>query len=62
MVVSHVIEKVHELTDSSVTAAGIIRDSPFLEHSERDFRDTMDVNVSEFGSLSWMNSDSENRR
>ncbi|EXJ70192.1 uncharacterized protein A1O5_06260 [Cladophialophora psammophila CBS 110553] len=28
-----------------IPAAGIIRDKPFLEHTEKDFRDTMDVNV-----------------
>jgi hypothetical protein len=34
------------LTQSSVPAAGIIRDRPFLEHTEQDFRASIDVNVS----------------
>ncbi|OAL40090.1 hypothetical protein AYO20_00508 [Fonsecaea nubica] len=31
--------------DGCIAAAGIIRDKPFLEHTEKDFKDTMDVNV-----------------
>ncbi|KIY01419.1 uncharacterized protein Z520_02971 [Fonsecaea multimorphosa CBS 102226] len=31
--------------DGCIPAAGIIRDRPFLEHTEKDFKDTMDVNV-----------------
>jgi hypothetical protein len=47
MVVVYISAKVHVLTTGSIAAAGIIRDSPFLEHTEKDFRDTMDVNVSD---------------
>jgi hypothetical protein len=47
MVYLYASAKLHLLTNSSIAAAGIIRDSPFLEHTERDFRDTMDVNVSD---------------
>jgi hypothetical protein len=33
------------LNKASVPAAGIIRDRPFLEHTEADFKDSIDVNV-----------------
>ncbi|KAF2023183.1 NAD(P)-binding protein [Setomelanomma holmii] len=29
----------------SIAAAGIIRDKPFLQHTEKDWRDTIDVNL-----------------
>jgi hypothetical protein len=47
MVFVHASIKPHILINGSVAAAGIIRDSPFLEHTEKDFRDTMDVNASD---------------
>lgn len=31
--------------DGCIPAAGIIRDKPLLEHTEKDWRDTIDVNV-----------------
>ncbi|OAP57498.1 hypothetical protein AYL99_08236 [Fonsecaea erecta] len=42
------IDRIHKdfgSIDGCIPAAGIIRDRPFLEHTEKDFRDTMDVNV-----------------
>jgi hypothetical protein len=47
MVFLDVSIELHALITSSIAAAGIIRDSPFLEHTEKDFRDTMDVNASD---------------
>ncbi|KAF2114190.1 hypothetical protein BDV96DRAFT_647668 [Lophiotrema nucula] len=42
------IDQIHEdfgSIDGCVPAAGIIRDRPFLEHTEKDWRDTIDVNL-----------------
>jgi NADP-dependent 3-hydroxy acid dehydrogenase YdfG len=35
----------------SIPAAGIIRDKPILEHTEKDWRDTIDVNVGQLHEL-----------
>ncbi|KAK7187553.1 short-chain dehydrogenase reductase sdr [Paraphaeosphaeria sporulosa] len=42
------IDKIYEefgSIDGCIPAAGIIRDRPFLEHTEKDWRDTIDVNL-----------------
>lgn len=40
------VEVSARITNISIAAAGIIRDIPFLENTEKDFRDVMNVNVS----------------